>query len=205
MKFNCEDFIGVFSEVYPKGFCEHLISEFERNERLGVGYSRSDSEGAYKHAKDDYQIFSNGRNLQFNSFDENNEQRVNKNTHDIFYRGLQACFETYTEEFSVLKNVDIRCNSMKMQKTTKGGGYHVWHAEQGNGGQANRGLVYMLYLNTLPAEANGETEFLYQQRRINPVANTMVLWPAGFTHAHRGNPVYGNNAKYIVTGWFYHE
>ena len=92
-----------------------------------------------------------------------------------------------------------------MQKTSSGGGYHVWHGEQGNDDSANRGLVYMLYLNTLPKEANGETEFLYQQRRINPVANTMVLWPAAFTHAHRGNPVYGDNTKYIVTGWFYHE
>ena len=94
---------------------------------------------------------------------------------------------------------------MKMQKTSSGGGYHVWHGEQGNGDQANRGLVYMLYLNTVPVEANGETEFLYQQRRINPVENTMVLWPASFTHTHRGNPVYGDNHKYIITGWFYHE
>lgn len=92
-----------------------------------------------------------------------------------------------------------------MQGTSTGGGYHVWHSEQGNGDHANRGLVYMLYLNTLPTEANGETEFLYQQRRLNPVENTMVIWPAAFTHAHRGNPVYGDNTKYIVTGWFYHE
>ena len=94
---------------------------------------------------------------------------------------------------------------MKLQKTFSGGGYHQWHHEQGNKGTGNRGLVYMLYLNTLPKEANGETEFLVQQRRINPVENTMLLWPASFTHTHRGNPVYGNNSKYIVTGWFCYE
>ena len=94
---------------------------------------------------------------------------------------------------------------MKMQKTSSGGGYHVWHCEQGNDDQARRGIVYSLYLNSLPEEANGETEFLYQQRRIAPVQNTMVLWPASFTHPHRGNPVYGNNSKYIITGWFYYE
>lgn len=94
---------------------------------------------------------------------------------------------------------------MKMQKTTSGGGYHIWHAEQGDGPHANRGLVYSLYLNTLPEGANGETEFLYQQKRIPPKENTMIIWPAGFTHAHRGNPVYGDAAKYIVTGWFYYE
>ena len=198
MKTEYKDFIGVFSEVYPEGFCEHLIAEFERNRNLGAGTDRQNGEGAHKHIKNDYQIGSNGKNINFEPFKD-------ENTLDLFFNGLQKCFEAYSNEFSVIKHVKVNCNNMKMQKTSTGGGYHVWHAEQGNGEQANRGLVYMLYLNTLPEEANGETEFLYQQRRIKPVENTMVLWPAAFTHAHRGNPVYGGNSKYIVTGWFYHE
>lgn len=198
MKTEYKDFIGVFSEVYPDGFCEHLIAEFERNRTLGAGADRQNGNGVAKHVKDDYQIVSNGKNINFERFE-------GKNTVDVFFSGLQRCFYAYGNEFSVIKDVKINCNTMKMQKTSSGGGYHVWHGEQGNGDQANRGLVYMLYLNTLPPEANGETEFLYQQRRINPVENTIVLWPAAFTHAHRGNPVYGDNAKYIVTGWFYHE
>lgn len=198
MKIEYKDFIGVFSDVYPEGFCEHLIEEFDRNQTLGAGTNRQNGEGAAKHKKDDYQIFSNGKNINFEPFED-------KNTVNMFFKGLQHCFETYTNEFSILKDLRINCNNMKMQKTSSGGGYHVWHAEQGNGVDAARGLVYMLCLNTLPPEANGETEFLYQQRRINPVKNTMVLWPAAFTHAHRGNPVYGDHTKYIVTGWFYHE
>ena len=198
MNIEYKDFIGVFLDVYPKGFCEHLIAEFERNRTLGAGTDRQNGERADKHYKNDYQIFSNGKNINFELFD-------GKKTVDVFFNGLQRCFESYTNEFSIIKDVKINCNNMKMQKTSSGGGYHVWHGEQGNGDMANRGLVYMLYLNTLPTEANGETEFLYQQRRINPVENTMVLWPAAFTHAHRGNPVYGENAKYIITGWFYYE
>lgn len=198
MKTEYKDFIGVFSEVYPEGFCEHLIAEFERNQTLGAGSDRKNSEGAEKHIKNDYQIHSNGKNINFEDFKGNN-------TIDMFFKGLQNCFQAYSNEFSVVKDTKINCNNMKMQKTSTGGGYHVWHGEQGNGDRANRGLVYMLYLNTLPVEANGETEFLYQQRRLNPVENTMVLWPAAFTHAHRGNPVYGEHTKYIVTGWFYHE
>jgi len=205
MKVEYRDFIGVFSDVYPEVFCEHLIAEFERNRTLGAGTDRQNGEGAAKHKKDDYQIFCNGKNINFELFDKNNENRKIKKTIDVFYRGLQLCFEEYINKYSTLKDIKINCNNIKMQKTSTGGGYHVWHAEQGNGDQANRGLVYMLYLNTLPAEANGETEFLYQQRRVNPVENTMVLWPAAFTHAHRGNPVYGDNSKYIVTGWFHHE
>jgi hypothetical protein len=198
MKTDYKDFIGVFSEVYPERFCAHLIAEFDRNQTLGAGTDRQNGEGADKHIKEDHQIVSNGKNINFEDFED-------QRTIDVFFKGLQHCFKAYSNEFSVLKNLKINCNTLKMQKTTTGGGYHVWHGEQGNGDQANRGLVYTLYLNDLPSEANGETEFLYQQRRINPVENTMVLWPAAFTHAHRGNPVYGNNSKYIVTGWFYHE
>jgi hypothetical protein len=198
MKTEYKDFIGVFSDVYPDEFCQHLIAEFDRNQALGAGTDRQNGEGAAKHVKNDYQIFSNGKNINFEPFQD-------KNTVDLFFDGLQACFEEYGNQFSVIKDTRINCNNMKMQKTSSGGGYHVWHGEKGNDDQARRGLVYMLYLNTLPTEANGETEFLYQQRRLNPVENTMVLWPAAFTHAHRGNPVYGDNEKYIVTGWFYHE
>lgn len=198
MNFEYRDFIGVFSDVFPEGFCEHLITEFNRNKNLGAGSDRQKSEGADKHIKNDYQICANGKNINFEPFNDND-------TRNMFFKGLQHCFDAYAEQFSPLKNTNINCNNMKMQETSTGGGYHVWHGEQGNGDQANRGLVYMLYLNTLPTEANGETEFLYQQRRINPTENQMVLWPAAFTHAHRGNPVYGDNTKYIVTGWFHHE
>ena len=198
MKSEYKDFIGVFSDVYPEGFCEHLISEFERNLLLGAGNNRKNGEGAEKHKKDDYQIFSNGKNIQFEPFNGGS-------TIDLFFEGLQDCLEQYSSEYSVIKDVSIHSNNMKMQKTSTGGGYHVWHHEQGNGETANRSVVYMLYLNKLPVEANGETEFIYQQRRINPVENTMVLWPAAVTHAHRGNPVYGDSSKYIVTGWFYNE
>jgi len=198
MKEDCKDFIGVFPEVYPSGFCDHVIKEFNRNQSLGAGSTRL-AEGKDKHDVDDFHIFANGQILEFKWFEE-------KDTRDMFFEGLQRCFETYTTEFSVMKSTRLRCKNMKIQKTTQGGGYHTWHGEQGNGDQqGNRGLVYVLYLNTLPQEANGETEFLYQQRRINPVGNTMVLWPASFTHAHRGNPVYGDNTKYIVTGWFHYE
>jgi hypothetical protein len=198
MKYEIKDFIGVFSDVYPEGFCQHLMSEFDRNQELGIGADRQVSENSPKHEKNDYQICSNGHNILFTPF-ENHEPT------SMFFKGLQDCFSAYTNEFSSLKGIKMVCRNIKMQKTSAGGGYHVWHAEQGNGPDANRGLAYMLYLNTLPVESNGETEFLYQQRRINPVENTMVLWPAAFTHLHRGNPVYGDDAKYIVTGWFFHE
>jgi hypothetical protein len=198
MNIDHTDFIGTYSGVYPEGFCQHLIEEFERFSEQGAGSDRLQSEGANRHIKDDYQLFLNGKNFVMEPFGNEDSQR-------LFFHGLQQCYEEYVKTYSVLKEGRINANHMKLQRTVEGGGYHIWHSEQGNGEQANRCLVYLLYLNSLPEKSNGETEFLYQKRRVNPVENTMVIWPAGFTHPHRGNPVYGDTAKYVVTGWFYYE
>lgn len=78
--------------------------------------------------------------------------------------------------------------------------YSVWHCE--NNGQKiyrNRHLAFMTYLNTV--EDGGETEFLHQNLKIKPEKGLTLIWPAGFTHTHRGSPS-KTEEKYIVTGWF---
>jgi len=194
MNIKYKDFIGTFPNVYPEGYCQHLISEFKKNKKYGAK-TRQEENGISKHYKEDsfmsLSLMSGFENFKNNLFDI------------IFFEGLQKCFDLYSEQFSYLKDVKLSCNNIKIQEISSGNGYHVWHSEQANGPwDSRRAVVYMLYLNTLPEDANGETEFLYQQRRIRPVENTMVLWPAGYTHMHRGNPVYGDNTKYIATGWF---
>lgn len=198
MNAEYREFIGIYRDVYPEGYCRHLINEFERLVNSGAGTNRQRGEGAPKHRKNDMQL---GLNFGVHTAADFNGAK----TTSVFFDGLQQCYDEYTEQFSVLREGKITGTHMKMQRTDPGGGYHVWHGEQGNGEHADRVLVYMLYLNTLTQEEAGETEFLYQQRRIQPQENTMVLWPATFTHAHRGNTVFGERSKYIVTGWFYYE
>jgi len=198
MKIEHKDFIGIYTGVYPDGYCQHLINEFERLAHSGAGANRLASEKAPSHIKNDYQISLNIGVHNVELFEE-------KDSVNMFFHGLQSCYEDYSNNFSVLKDAKIRGTTMKMQRTGSGGGYHVWHCEQNNANQSSRALVYMLYLNTLGPESAGETEFLYQQTRVCPVENTMILWPAGYTHAHRGNTVFGNTSKYIVTGWFYYD
>lgn len=192
------DFIGVYHNVYPDEYCEHLINEFERLTVNGAGANRQQGEGAPKHRKNDLQLGLNFGVHTAGDFKDTGAIR-------LFFDGIQRCYEHYVEQFSVLMDGNIRATAMKMQRTDPGGGYHVWHGEQGNGEHADRVLVYMLYLNTLEPKDGGETEFLYQRKRIRPTANTVLLWPAAFTHAHRGNVVLGEQSKYIVTGWFYYE
>lgn len=195
---HIQDFIAVYSNIFPEGYCQHLIDEFERLRADGAGYNRQTSDGVDRRHKDDLQLVVNGRNYELLPFEGNNPR-------DMFFTGLQACYDHYVSVFSPIREGEIRANAFKMQRTDPGGGYHVWHCEQGGGAHANRVLVYMLYLNTLDEDAAGETEFLFQKRRVRPVENTMLIWPAAFTHAHRGNTVFGQKSKYVVTGWFYIE
>lgn len=198
MKTAYEDFIRTYEDVYPEGYCEHLIKEFERLASDGAGENRRMSENTMRHRKDDWQISLNLGVHTVAPFD--GCSAVN-----IFFDGLQRCYDEYLAEFSVLNDGKVRATHVKMQRTDPGGGYHVWHGEQGGGVNSARVLTYMLYLNSFGDDEGGETEFLYQRRRYVPQANTMLLWPAAFTHAHRGNTVLGSNSKYIVTGWFYYE
>jgi len=191
--------IALYRNVYPEGYCQHLISEFNRLESGGAGYNRQQSEDALKHHKDDHQVFVNLRNHSLLAFDGHDAC-------NLFFDNLQRCYDDYTNKYSVLRSgANIRATAMKMQRTGPGGGYHIWHGEQGSGIQSNRVVTYMLYLNSIAPEEGAETEFLYQKKRVNPTENTMVIWPASYTHAHRGNPVLGETHKYIVTGWFNYD
>lgn len=198
MNAEYKDFIAIYRGVYPDGYCQHLINEFERLVESGAGRNRQRSEGAPKHNKNDMQL---GLNFGVHTAADFNNASASR----VFFDGLQRCYDEYTEQFSVLKDGNIRGTAMKMQRTDPGGGYHVWHAEQGNKEHAERVLVYMLYLNNLGEQDGGETEFLYQRLRIRPETNTLIIWPASYTHTHRGNTVLGGQSKYIVTGWFYYD
>jgi hypothetical protein len=86
------------------------------------------------------------------------------------------------------------------------GGYPYWHSEQypgpGSNDSLHRAVLWTLYLNE-DFEA-GETEFLYQGRKIRPRTGSLLIAPAAFTHTHRGNrPARGD--KYIATSWVLYQ
>jgi Rps23 Pro-64 3,4-dihydroxylase Tpa1-like proline 4-hydroxylase len=199
MNENYIDFIGVYKNVTPQGYCEHMIAEFNRLQQEGVGTNRQNCEGVAAHAKSDHAMFLDaGAASHFANFQE-------MPVLPPFHAATQACFNSYTDRFSILREDRITGTAAKFQKSTPGKGYHIWHGEQGSGQTAARVLAYMLYLNTFEPEEGGETEFLYQKLRIRPEENTMLVWPAAFTHAHRGNVVLGERPKFVITGWFYYD
>jgi hypothetical protein len=82
------------------------------------------------------------------------------------------------------------------------GGYPYWHCELypklDQGEALHRVVLWTIYLNDSFQE--GETEFLYQERKIIPKTGMLLIAPTAFTHTHRGNMPKGGD-KYIATGW----
>ena len=79
-------------------------------------------------------------------------------------------------------------------------GYYGWHFENnGSVGSITRHLVFSTYLNDV--KDKGETEFYYQKTKIKPKKGKTIIFPATWTHTHRGIPS-TKNIKYIVTGWY---
>lgn len=91
--------------------------------------------------------------------------------------------------------------SINIQHYKPGEGYKVWHAERasGIGKNAARHLVFMTYLNDVTE--GGETEFYYQGMKVQPRKGLTLIWPADWTHTHRGIPSLTQD-KYVITGWF---
>ena len=106
----------------------------------------------------------------------------------------------YLEEFYLLKDIDADwMNGITLlQKTEPCAGYHKFHTESTGYTNSCKNLAWMIYLNDI--EEGGETEFPMQKTRVKPKENKGVLWPAGVTHFHRGNPPY-DKEKIILTGW----
>lgn len=116
---------------------------------------------------------------------------------------LQICLNQYLKTYDAADDVasfSIR-EGYQLQYYKPGGGYKKWHAEVNCNPDPQKGLrhlVFMTYLNTLE---NGGTEFLYQNLKIDAVKGRTVIWPAYWTHTHRG-VISQTEEKYIITGWF---
>ena len=97
----------------------------------------------------------------------------------------------------------LRPGGINLQRYTAGqGGYPYWHCElyprDPTAETLHRHVLWTVYLND--GFAAGETEFLYQNRKVTPRAGSLLIAPAAFTHTHRGNRPEGGD-KYIATSW----
>ena len=184
------NFIEVYSDVYSKEYCEKIIELFNHANSLGFGKDRQKHDEVERLNKDDLAIFT--PNFYMEHVPQNIFKEFNERLWGIAYKN-------YAEKYSILSQLKEHYSySAKIQKTEPGQGYHEWHCESVSRNDCNRILAWAIYLND-DFEA-GETEFIYQQYRYKPKQGDVIIFPAAFTHTHRGNPPI-NGTKYIVTGW----
>ena len=205
--------IGVFDNFVKWEFCDSVIDSFE------YWYNK-------KHIKEDTDVkvtTFGDQELSLSPYGEGqkqfNDNQLQRRDKQLYLeiadpcmamevnRTVGAAFEIYAKKYKgILDSSDpVSSWTCKIQKTTSGGGYHTWHSENGSFLYRDRVVTWMIYLNDIPLENGGATDFFHQEISFQPKKGTVVLWPAAYTHVHRGSFLTGNTSKYIATGWFSRE
>jgi Rps23 Pro-64 3,4-dihydroxylase Tpa1-like proline 4-hydroxylase len=187
-----KDFVFVMDDFLSADYCESMMRNMDRSFEMGFGYNRQNADKVSSLMKKDDFIY--GADLF--SYDAIVETSKAKEFSERFW---EVAYPIYANAFPILNEMGTHTiHGTKLQRTPVGGGYHVWHCEQSHRENSQRLMTFIVYLNDI--EEGGETELLYQHQRIKPKQGRLVLFPASYTHTHRGNPPL-SNTKYIMTGW----
>ena len=185
-----DSFIQIYEKAFSDEFCNRVIDFYKIAEQSGMTVNRQEHDEALKTEKQDTATYLPYFPIQ------HTDKELMTEFNRVFWG---EPYKQYADQFDILKTLgQHRSYTMKIQKTKPGQGYHTWHAEAANREMSNRLLTWTVYLND-EFEA-GETEFLYQHYRYKPQKGDCIIFPAAYTHTHRGNPPIGGD-KYIITGW----
>lgn len=191
-----KNFIGEY--YIDSGLCQQLIYLFESN-----------PESQYAGKVNTY--------ISTGSIDEDSEDLERKKSTDLechdfqnipivtaYHEELQKCLEQYFVEYPDAKSLPPFTSTwLRIQRYDRTGHFKQWHFERSGGYTRKRCLVYMTYLNDV--ESGGQTEYKYQEKNYVPVAGKTLIWPADWTHTHRGFGPSCDGYKYVATGWYVHE
>ena len=183
--------ILLFSNYFDDEFCDSCIEDFKLCEQAGITVSRQ------QHMSGPSPLSINDSAVPFLNLPASSLPRVHELQDIIQNEIIPEFLQKYPigDQYSY----GINLGGAKIQKTLPSQGYHVWHMEHSSDQCSYRSIcAWGLFLNDV--EEGGELEFLYQSQRIKPRKGDFVLWPAGYTHQHRGNPPL-KGVKYIYTGW----
>ena len=184
------NFIDVYENVLSVDQCNQVIEDFNR---------LSDQGFASNHMNEDRSQINDNRigysQMLLSLFKDEDRgdiiHTVGNTLNEYTQKYQEGMFSPETETLTVVEGILV-------QKTRPTEGYHVWHAERQDVPSSTRAFSWILYLNDV--EEGGETEFLYYSKRVKPKTGSLLVFPAGYTHCHRGNPPLTGD-KFIMTGW----
>jgi len=183
--FSYDTLIGTYQ--IDKKICDEIVNYAKLNKHLYVEGGVGDRFEKLENVKVSYDM-----SIANNRFDH-----PFKN----YREELDKCVDEYIKEYKDVNHLDYFgiSEGINIQKYPIGGGFKKWHFE--NSGLAKsmkRHLVFMTYLNDVK---DGGTEFKYQKVTSPCKKGLTIIWPAYWTHTHRG-VVSKTKEKYIITGWF---
>jgi hypothetical protein len=216
------DFIEVTDDALPRAACAALVAQFEAS---GAALPGRVGGGVFTELKDSADIMISGRPEWRQAENALNQAvfsglarylrkypylliaplslQVGDADGKLVRLDEQRVREMPDAALSGLMRHALRPGNINLQRYRAGhGGYPYWHCElypkDASCEPLHRHLLWTIYLNDGFRE--GETEFLYQQRKIAPRAGSLLIAPTAFTHTHRGNTPQGGD-KYIATSW----
>lgn len=185
-------FIGSWI-IEPPDLCDELIAYFESNTRQqkkGVAGGVVDLE-----AKNSIDITMSPNEILLSG----NE------VFKMYFESLFACYQDYAARWpflSVFENEELHIGSFNIQRYGSGQHFQKIHTERSSLGTLHRLFAWMTYLNDVDSDDGGSTLFSHYDLEIQPKKGLTLIWPAEWTHAHKGN-VLRKNSKYIITGWMH--
>ena len=180
-------FIGSWT-LEPFSICEDLISYFELN--LSKQLKGTTLSGVNPDFKDSIDITVKPKEIIL----PGNE------AFKAYFEGLFECYKQYIEEWPFLKDLaqKLEIGSFNLQRYKPGQHFNRIHTERASIDTSHRVFAFMTYLNDV--EEGGSTYFSHYDLEIQPRKGLTLIWPAEWTHAHRGN-ILREGSKYIITGW----
>ena len=180
-------FIGSWN-IEPFSICEDLISYFELNlakQNKGVTLG-----GVNPNIKNSIDILIKPKDIIL----PGNE------AFKAYFDELFECYKNYVEEWPFLKDIaqKLEIGSFNLQRYKPGQHFKKIHTERSSIESSHRVFAFMTYLNDV--EEGGSTYFSHYDLEIQPKKGLTLIWPAEWTHAHRGN-ILRKGTKYIITGW----
>ena len=179
------DFIEIYSDALSKNNCNILINHFENSSSKNPGY-----------------IFNGEKNVINKSIKDSTDLTLffsdQSDISSIIFNCLNKHFYFYLQKYKDLYSLNELCpkNAFNIQRYYQGQGYSAIHCEH-NSKDSTNVLGWMIYLNSVE---DGGTEFTNYKKVIECKVGNLVIWPAYWTHSHRGI-ISKTKTKYICTGW----
>jgi prolyl 4-hydroxylase len=117
-----------------------------------------------------------------------------------YFDQLYSCYKDYLVQWPFLERIagNLEVGMFNLQRYHAGQHFQAIHTERSSLNTLHRVLAWMTYLNDV--EDGGSTYFSHYDVDIKPRKGLTLIWPAEWTHAHKGS-VLLSGSKYIITGW----